>query len=388
MSEDEYRAAAWRREDIERFAAAAAHDLKSPLISIRALAEMVEETLEDEHPARRHVDLIALYASHALSGITQLREFVVASSQTPRRTATDIVECVHRAMPALVDRIASSDAVVRCDAETAVFADPDLMTLVMRSLIANAIDHCGAARPDVTIRTRPTDSGVDITVADNGGGVPEAAREQMFEPFRRIARTAESARRHAGLGLSLCKSIVERHGGRIAIEGGPDSGAGCVVRVALPHDAQRDAGDPNPAAAAPDVEASDSPATVLLVDDEPADLRQMAACLRAANSNLNVVATADPAHVKELIDAHDPDLVCLDFCMPVQNGADVMTKIRNDAAHDALPVVVISSTADDGDVRRCMDARATAFYEKPTSADGYRNLARELIEKWLTDARA
>ncbi|HEV3363373.1 MAG TPA: ATP-binding protein, partial [Acidimicrobiia bacterium] len=91
----------------------------------------------------------------------------------------------------------------------------------------------GAAPPVVTITAEPVNRAVRVTVADNGPGVAETDLPRLFTAFARPAPSAEPANgRGAGLGLALCRRIVERHGGMIWAERGADSGL--VVRFELP----------------------------------------------------------------------------------------------------------------------------------------------------------
>ena len=107
-------------------------------------------------------------------------------------------------------------------------ANPEQVQRVLFNLIQNAIRH---TPPDgtVTVRAATVAGGVEVEVADTGAGVPEAQREQVFEPFFRgdASRTEDGA----GLGLAISRAIVEAHGGRIWFEPSP---VGACVRFLLP----------------------------------------------------------------------------------------------------------------------------------------------------------
>jgi signal transduction histidine kinase len=108
-------------------------------------------------------------------------------------------------------------------------ADPERLQRVLFNLIQNAIRHT-PADGTVTVRAEPAGDWVEIEVADSGTGVPRDERERLFEPFVRGASNGERDA-GAGLGLALCRAIVEAHGGRIWLA---DSEIGTRVRFVIP----------------------------------------------------------------------------------------------------------------------------------------------------------
>jgi signal transduction histidine kinase len=124
-----------------------------------------------------------------------------------------------------------------------VWGDRDQLVQLLAQLLDNAVRFRGAAAPVVTVAAEPAGRAVRVTVADNGPGVPETELPRLFTVFARPAAPSlkttgpaepdrPGAGRGAGLGLALCRRIVERHGGMIWAEGGADGGL--VVRFELP----------------------------------------------------------------------------------------------------------------------------------------------------------
>ena len=111
-----------------------------------------------------------------------------------------------------------------------VSADPTQMLQLLQNLIANAIRHRSERPPEVRVEAGEEEAGWVVSVRDNGIGIPPAHREQVFELFRRLNRPAGGEGN--GVGLAVCKRIVERHGGRIWVESEP--GRGSVFRFFLP----------------------------------------------------------------------------------------------------------------------------------------------------------
>jgi light-regulated signal transduction histidine kinase (bacteriophytochrome) len=111
-----------------------------------------------------------------------------------------------------------------------VMADPSQLTQVFQNLIANAIRFHGAEAPVVQIDAEKKDHEWVVTVSDNGIGVPVESWQDIFVIFRRLHTRSEYAGN--GIGLSICKKIIERHGGKIWIEA--QAKPGCRFKFTLP----------------------------------------------------------------------------------------------------------------------------------------------------------
>ena len=117
------------------------------------------------------------------------------------------------------------------DAVSPARANPEKLQRVLFNLIQNAIRHT-PADGSVTVSAESNGANVEVEVADTGEGVPEGERDQVFEPFFRGGeRNARSSGEGTGLGLTICRAIVEAHGGKIWFA---DAAAGARVRFSLP----------------------------------------------------------------------------------------------------------------------------------------------------------
>jgi signal transduction histidine kinase len=112
----------------------------------------------------------------------------------------------------------------------AVIGDEKAIETVLVNLLLNAAD---ATPPEgtvaLTMRRRANDGGVDIEVRDTGPGIPPALRERVFEPFFTSKKPGEGT----GLGLTVCRTIIDRHGGSIRVDSPPDGGCRFVVTIPL-----------------------------------------------------------------------------------------------------------------------------------------------------------
>jgi signal transduction histidine kinase len=112
--------------------------------------------------------------------------------------------------------------------------DADKLRIVFRNLLENAVKYSLADSRAVQISTAADDSIVVVRVSDDGPGIPEADAPNLFEPFFRVDRSRSKKTGGYGLGLSICKRIVEAHGGSIAVENNPGRGASFIVSLPKP----------------------------------------------------------------------------------------------------------------------------------------------------------
>jgi signal transduction histidine kinase len=231
-----------------RFAADASHELRSPLAAARAqlevglaypdrtdwpttAANVLDEVDRLERLAGELLDLARFEAGFA-------GDDEVAAASAARRERLDLAELVAREVASPEWRsLPLAPLVVETDAPLIVVADPDLITRVLRNLLANAARH---ARSKITLAVGADGVGAAawVRVANDGPPVPAEHRERIFEPFARIDSARASRAGGAGLGLAIARRIARAHDGDLVLDPGTD---GAAFRLTLPH-AARSAG--------------------------------------------------------------------------------------------------------------------------------------------------
>ena len=144
-------------------------------------------------------------------------------------SVTDCSTVVEQAVKNLRAAIEQSGAVVNWSDLPAIMADRSQLTQVFQNLIANAVKFQASDKPVIQINAQRRDHEWILTVSDNGIGIPEENWKDVFVIFRRLHSRSEYPGN--GIGLSICKKIIERHGGRIWIDAQPNPG--CCFRFAL-----------------------------------------------------------------------------------------------------------------------------------------------------------
>lgn len=218
--------------DLEQFAFAASHDLQSPLRTIGAYLRILEQEAADglSPESQSHVRHARTAASRLMALVQGLLDYARLNAAPIRREPIDLQSVLDRALEDLSQAIADSGAIVTNDPLPRVLGDSDRLTQVFENMIGNALKYRGPARPKIHIGARRQGPDWLLSVADNGIGIEPRHVPKLFRLFGRL-HSAE-AYPGAGIGLALCKRIVEDHGGRISVDSRPGSGA--VFRFTIP----------------------------------------------------------------------------------------------------------------------------------------------------------
>jgi PAS domain S-box-containing protein len=211
--------------DLAQFAYAASHDLQEPLRAVSGCAQVLQRRYRGRLDERAD-ELIA----HTVDGVSRMQTLInglLAYSRVGSRGrafgATDCNAVLEGAVANLASAVAGAGAVVTHDLLPVVRADPGQLTQLFQNLVGNAVKFHGADPPRVHVGAGRRAGEWLFTVADNGIGIPAEYFERIFAVFQRLHTRDEFP--GTGIGLALCKKIVERHGGRIWLESEPGRGS-------------------------------------------------------------------------------------------------------------------------------------------------------------------
>lgn len=220
------------KADIEAFAALAAHEMVEPLIMAEAFAAMVSERLHTDEHADSRADLAAL--SRGAARVRLLVEALLHDARAmtggiPRRYV-DLDAVVRDCLTLLGPEIASRSAHVELAPLPTVWCEEASLTGVFTNLLVNALKYSPRRGAHIAIAATRENGDWRISVESEGPTIPEEDRERIFEPFNRAR--GERRVRGAGLGLHICRRIIERHGGRLGVT--PVNGSGNIFSFTLP----------------------------------------------------------------------------------------------------------------------------------------------------------
>jgi PAS domain S-box-containing protein len=219
--------------ELQQFAYVASHDLQEPLRMISSFLGLLSERLDPHLDAESRE-----YIGYSMDGAERLRRLIQDLLQYSRvgsverdMVPVDLTEAVAEARMNLHTAIQESGATIDHDPLPTVNANHNQLVQLFQNLLANAIKFKGDDPPRIRITAEVNAEGVpEIAVHDNGIGIESAYRERVFLIFQRLHGKREYE--GTGIGLAICKKIVQRHGGNIWVEDG--EGQGAVVRFTLP----------------------------------------------------------------------------------------------------------------------------------------------------------
>jgi signal transduction histidine kinase len=214
----------------EQFVADAAHELRSPLTRMRSELEVDEAHPAGANLAETHRSVLAetVALQHLVDDLLQLARSDDGAGGGVA-VPVDLDDIVMRQVRRLTaeDRIAVDASGV---SGAQVAGDPDQLTRAVRNLADNATRH---AESRVAFTLVEDGDVARLTVADDGHGVPPEARERIFARFTRLDEARADAVGGAGLGLAITRDIVERHGGTVVVDDGPEPGTRFVVTLPI-----------------------------------------------------------------------------------------------------------------------------------------------------------
>lgn len=219
--------------ELSSFAFLAAHELKSPLQAVSGFAALLDRVsgTEMEPHTREFVGWIVDGAARMDSLIEDLLAYCSVDTAEPVMLPVALDEVLAAALGQLEGDVASRDAVVEAGPLPVVLGDPVQLGQLALNLLANALKFVPDGRqPSVQVSADRTADGWLVTVADNGIGVDDASSDRIFAMFERLHPRERFE--GTGIGLSICKRIVERRGGVIWVE--PNPGGGSRFRFSLP----------------------------------------------------------------------------------------------------------------------------------------------------------
>ena len=354
------------------FLSTVSHELRTPLTSVLGFAKITKKRLEEKiFPVTDKSDPKTVKTIEQISGnldvvisegerLTNLINDVLdlakieAGKMEWNNEPVQISEVVERAIASTSSLFEQKNLVLERQIEVnlpEINADKDKMIQVVVNLLSNAVKFTNEGK--VTCRVFQKDRGIVVGISDTGIGIAPGDHGKVFEQFKQVGDTLTDKPKGTGLGLPICKEIVEHHGGHIWLES--ELGKGSTFYFMLP---VIDKDDP---AARPiqfndllkqlkkRVEQSKLPvikenATILVVDDDDGIRSLLKQELGEAGYTIHEAANGKEAILK--VRAARPDLIVLDVMMPEMNGFDVAAVLKNDPNTMDIPIIILSIVQD------------------------------------------
>ena len=343
------------------------HELKTPLTAIKGCASMALSSAKPPDPAeaRELFEVVDAQANRLTDLVGNLLDMtrIEAGRLSIEPAEVDLTKILDEARVIFEhSRYPHSLQVELPPRLPAVKADSRRIVQVLTNLYSNAAKYSSPDTP-IVVSAHHAGREVIVSVRDRGTGIPVDKIPLLFQKFVQVHIMGAKG---TGLGLFICKGIVEAQGGRIWAESDGE-GRGTTFSFALPavpgtaRAARTKTGATGKRGAGA---ARRSRGRVVAIDDEPHILRYLEHCLRTAN--YQVAMTTDPFAAPALVKSQDPDIVLLDMRLPGTSGLEVLEEIRK---FSNVPVTFITATANREDVVRGQQFGGTTSLDKPFSRE-------------------
>jgi len=355
------------------FLSTVSHELRTPLTSVLGFAKIIRRRLDErlfpqipegdrkvQQAKQQVLENLGVVVSEG-ERLTKLIDDVLdlakieAGKFTWNMTSVSMAEVVERATSATSSLFEAKKLTLVRDVEPdlpSITGDQDRLIQVVINLISNAVKFTPDGSIKVTLRRDKDDLLVSVT--DSGIGIAPADQPKVFEKFKQVGDTLTDKPKGTGLGLPICKEIVEHHGGQIWVESEP--GKGSTFSFTLPIAGISGQLELLPTSRTIDIESlvkqlRDTVATqhtngksILVVDDD-ANIRSLLQ-QELSEAGYTVRLAEDGRKALALIREEMPGLVILDVMMPEMNGFDVAAVLKNDPATMHIPIIILSILED------------------------------------------
>ena len=353
------------------FLSAMSHELRTPMNAILGFGQLLESDpgLGLPEGQKGYVREILRAGEHLLELINDVLDLarIEAGKQEvslePVQVSTLVDDCLGLMQPVARVRGIGLPEAAQVTGEHFVVADRTRLKQVLLNLLSNAIKY-NRAGGSVQVTCETDADALRISVGDTGHGLSPEQCQRLFRAFERLG--AESgAIEGAGIGLVLCKRLVELMHGSIGLHSVVDQGSTFWVRLARAQPQPMPAAHPvsatRVAAAAPLV---DGACTVLYIEDDPVNTLLMEAMV-GREPGVRLITAPLPEVGLELAHAAQPDLILLDIQLPGMDGFEVLRRLRTAESTRAIPVIAISANAMSGDIEQGLAAGFNDYLTKP-----------------------
>lgn len=348
------------------FLAKVSHELRTPLQSLLGYGELLQGRLGDDTQARAWLGALQRHGGIMTRLVNDLLDLSAAESGafrlTPRPVAPGAL--IREMAESLAPRAAAKGLQLRCTVTPAVpawvEADGNRLGQIALNLAGNAIKFTDAGEVSLALdATAPADGRVQLILAvrDTGPGIKPADQATLFEPFARLAPTAD--REGSGLGLALSRTLCRAMGGDLTVESDGRHGSCFRATLSVPV-------VPAPAESTPaGTRVGIRPTAVLVVEDNTL-VRDLFVSFLSGQGCVCVIARTGAEALASLHEQR-PEAIILDLSLPDGDGIALLPQLR--AGAPGARIVAVSAHANEADRARALAAGVAAFFTKPVALE-------------------
>jgi PAS domain S-box-containing protein len=355
-----------RRKD--EFLATLAHELRNPLAPIRNSLYILREAGSRDPDTATICAMLDRQVNHLVRLVDDLLEVsrITRGKIELRQEQIDLASLVHSAVETSRPLIESAKHNLRVTlpSETIVlWGDPVRLGQVFSNLLNNAAKYTNEGGT-IWLTAKRVGDKVEVSVRDNGIGIPQEMLPNVFEMFMQVDRTIKKAQGGLGIGLTLVKSLVELHGGTITVHSG-QAGDGSEFIVRLPLRTRLNEKRKSKVESTYTKCDGLKGCRVLVVDDNVDAATSLRILLKVKGADVQV-AHSGPAAL-EIIEESSPEVVLLDIGMPGMDGYEVAQRVRENPANGDILLIALTGWGQEEDRQKTRQAGFNHHLVKPAN---------------------
>ena len=365
------------------FLANMSHELRTPLNAIIGFSELLmDQTFGDVNEAQAdYLEDILSSGRHLLELINDILDLskIEAGKMELHAETFDVALVIGEAVTTLQVAAAKKriDFTHQVAADVPAFCgDRAKFKQILYNLMSNAIKFTPEAGR-VSVECRSRGSELEVSVSDTGIGIRQEDQGRIFDAFMQVDGSYSRKYQGTGLGLTLVKRFVELHGGRLKVESKPGQGSRFtfwlssvpVSQGALPAAPERSAAPGLPTQRPSPASRRSSSNLILVVEDNPANLKLIGELLRARGYTVLEAGNGEDALAR--VRRVKPDLILMDLQLPGMDGLACARAIRSDPETAAIPTVALTAHAMKGDEERAREAGCVGYITKPINTSEF-----------------
>ena len=357
------------------FLANMSHEIRTPLNAIVWCSNILAST-DVEEEKREYINIIENNNTLLLQLISDILDLSKIESGTMEFVYSefDLNALLHELEQSTSLRLTSSAVVIHfedCLPECCIRSERNRLTQVITNLVTNAIKFTEKGSIRFGYHLLEKDS-LYFYVSDTGCGIAPDKKDAVFDRFLTLNSFAQGT----GLGLSLCKTIVERMGGKIGVES--ELGQGTTFWFTIPYSAVKLQIQEEKKETVAQQIVEKSKLKILIAEDNPSNYMLFESILK---KDYNLIHAWNGLEAVELFKEHEPHLVLMDINMPELNGFQAVQEIRKHS--DSVPVIAVTAYAYASDEEKIMASGFSGYTAKPINASLLKNKIMSLLEKHL-----
>jgi CheY-like chemotaxis protein len=378
-----------------QFLANMSHEIRTPIIGILGSLDLLEQS-DLNHQQAANISVIRECGEQLLQlidnilDVSKIESDLVAPNLEPCNLGELIMATVDRVDALLKRKGLESKLNIDSRIPAMIMLDRTKLQQVMLNLLYNSIKYTPEGRVELKAKIHPGNSSrLLFSISDTGIGIPSGFLEKVFEPFTQADNSNSRQYGGAGLGLFICKKLLEIMEGEISLNSMPGVGTTVSFSIPLievdeteieaPHELDREQlGNRD------DSLLDFIPIRVLLVEDNP--LNQKIVGQMLYNYGFEVIMAPNGLEALKILQDKPVNIVLMDMQMPVMDGYEATQFIRQHSKWRDIPIIAITAHSLPGDREKCLACGCTSYIAKPFKAHELVQLMKEYIKRDLKES--